>query len=67
MTIKERSEGCSMREEMLNWVLDIAATYYSGERVEVAHYDSHVAHAKIGDDAFEFIRIDANKIKWGLA
>ena len=56
-----------MREEMLNWVLDIAATYYSGERVEVTHYDSHVAHAKIGDDAFEFVRIDANKIKWGLA
>lgn len=56
-----------MRDEMLNWVLDIAATYYSGELVEVTHYDSHVAHAVIGDDEFVFIRINGNRIKWGLA
>jgi hypothetical protein len=56
-----------MREEMLNWVLDIAAMYYAGESVEVTHYDSHIAHAIIGDDALEFVRIDDNRIKWGFA
>jgi hypothetical protein len=56
-----------MRDEMLNWVLDIAAMYYSGEAVEVTHYDSHIAHATIGKDQLEFVRIDGNKIKWGLA
>jgi len=56
-----------MREEMLNQVLDIAGRYYSGEAVEVTHYDSHIAHATIGGEKFEFVRIDHNKIKWGRA